>query len=157
MKKTLLITLMLPLFVLSQQKVEIKDGRFYTYVQDGRGKDVNISFSLSEDAKERILKSESYAATKKDSQFIRGNLEKRGITDTLALHLMSKVNGAVSSTGFKIKNRTSLTIEENSKGMIYCSGDEVAISFPFQGQNGRGNMIYAQSITKDRETFIIED
>lgn len=155
--KTLIILFALPFIALAQQQVEIKNNTFYTNVQDGRGKNIDISFSLSDEAIEKILNSDSYSATKKDSNFLKVNIEKRGITDTLAIHLFSLVNGAVFSTGSELKNPTSLSIEENSKGMIYCSGDKIAISFPFQAQNSKGIIIYAESITKDSETLIIQN
>lgn len=148
--------LLLPIIGISQHKVEIKDGSFYTFTTDGRDNEVKIEFKISQETIDFIKASESYQNTLSDTAFLKANKEKRGIKDPVALHLMSKVNGCASSTRFKLKNKTSFSIESNAKGFIYVSKEDLAISFPFSGQNGYGNSIFSKTICVGKETFITD-
>ncbi len=132
-------------------KLDRAKGIFNTIVTDGLEIEVPIKFSIRGETIAKILKSESYQNTCKDKNFLDNKISK----DTLALHLMSKVNGAIFSARLELKNRASMQIPEGQTGRIYWSeNDGLCISFAIRAQNGFGNMIISEVISNDRITVL---
>lgn len=113
--------------------------------------EVPIKFAIRCETIAKILKSESYKNSSKDKNFLDNKISR----DTLALHLMSIVNGAIFSARLKLKNRISMQIPEGQTGRIYWSEkDGLCISFAIRAQNGFGNMIISEVISTDRITIL---
>lgn len=118
---------------------EIKDS-----IQNGLDQYVKISFNTSYETLYEIKNSQSYT------------LDKQKYKDDISLHtfLHYKIVMAGFNTKLKCKNETSFSVPANSKGMIFFVDGKMTINFPFQAQNGYGNMIYAQSYSDDSGTLI---
>lgn len=138
------------------QEIKLIDNKFTTQVMDSSNELKTISFSISNETIDKIKQSESYLKTAADTEFLKKNFEKRGISDPLVVHLFSKVNSAAFGTKDAIKNPSSLLILTDKDGMIYYSSAGLTISFLIQGKNNEGKTITATSITNEKNTIISE-
>jgi hypothetical protein len=91
----------------------------------------------------------------KDTGYFRKQ-KQYGNDDTLALFIKSKIEIAVFKTKLQCKNETSFQIPENAIGMVYYTEKGLTIYFPFQAQNGYGNLIYGKSFTNDVDGTLID-
>lgn len=138
------------------QEIKLIDNKFTTQVMDGANQLKTISFSISQETIDKIKLSESYLKTAADSEFLKRNLEKRGLTDPLVIYLMSKVSLSVFDTKNNIKKPNTLTFVDGHVGMIYYATNGLTISFDFKAENIKGNVALAKSITNEKSTVISE-
>lgn len=138
------------------QEIKLVDNKFTTQIMDGANELKTISFTISQETIDKIKSSETYSKTAADTEFLKKNFEKRGISDPLVVHLFSKTNGAAFGTKHALQNPTSFSIVPDKEGMIYYSSAGLTISFLIQGKNNEGKTITATSITNEKNTIISE-
>lgn len=136
------------LFSFSQDP-HLKQNVFYTTFESGVGVETKVTFSIS---KETISKIDSFPVfidfldktfkNPENAEFLKRwkNLSK------VELFLMEKTGTASFMAKLNLKNGTSYTPIENSKGNIFFmpDGKKMIISFPFKAQNGRGDLIFSK-------------
>ena len=138
------------------QEIKLVGNKFTTQIMDGSNELKTISFTISQETIEKIKQSESYLKTAADTEFLKRNFEKRGISDPLVVYLFSKTNGAAFGTKNALQNPTSFLVINDKEGMIYYSSAGLTISFLMQGKNNKGDIIKATSITNEKNTIISE-
>jgi hypothetical protein len=133
-----------------QQKEDyIKDGIFYTTFKSGIGEVIPVKFKLSGDFLNKIQKSEIYLLWEKET-FSNpenvGYIERHKNKTHVETYLMSCTSMASFYTKLGLKNGNSYTPIADGEGFVYVNDkNEVSFSFPFKGQNGYGNMLFATS------------
>ena len=138
-------------FATAQVELKRDSSLFYTTVSNGLGVEVPLKFSIAAGTLDSVLASASYQRTQADTTFLREAAKRYHTTDTLALHLMSKVNSANYSVRSSLKNQASLQIPAQQVGLIFWaqpllrSKGGFRISYTIQAQNGYGNMIFMEA------------
>lgn len=130
------------------QDYGFKDGYFFTSIPNGVGQEISVKFTLSNENIELIKNHPSYKnwdsitfTNPKNADFI----ERHKNHTHLETYLFSTIGMASIWAKLDLKNMKSFTPIENSKGLIYCKENKINISFPFQAQNGYGNMIFMEA------------
>ena len=160
-----LIALLLLSFVsYSQNDPYLKDNVFYTTFESGVGIETKVSFSINQETLEKIDSFEVFKEFEKVTLNNPAN-EKYLKRWSKLSHKEMFLNGKTGSASFmaklKLKNGTSYTPIENSKGRIFFMSDnqKLVISFPFKAQNGRGEMLISNcyySISWDGSKEVVE-
>jgi len=130
----------------SQNDPYLKDNVFYTTFESGVGIETKVSFSINQ---ETLNKLDSFEVFKEYEKVTFNNPENEGYLKRWSklshkeLFLMGNTSSASFMAKLKLKNGTSYTPIENSKGRIFFMTDnkKLVISFPFKAQNGRGDML----------------
>jgi hypothetical protein len=127
----------------------LKENVFYVTIESGGGEQISISFTLKSDAIEKIINSKIYKewenVTFSDPKNA-GFIEKYKTMPHIDIFLMGEIRMAAFYAKMKIKNSTSFLPVKGNGGFIYVGeGDKINISFPFQAQNGYGNMIFSKA------------
>jgi len=142
----ILVGLMMCVFVqtLFSQDYGLKDGYFTTTIKSGVGQDVILKFVISDENIELVKNHESFKNwdsltfnNPKNADYIEFHKNR----SHLETYLFSKISMASFWIKYDLKNKQSFTPIQNSEGFIYCDENKINISFPFQAQNGYGNMI----------------
>ena len=130
------------------QDYGLKDGYFTTKIKSGVGQDVVVKFAISNENIELIKNHPSYKnwdsitfTNPKNADFI----ELHKSHTHLETYLYSTIGMASIWAKLDLKNMQSFTPILNSEGFIYCKEDKINFSFPFQAQNGYGNMIFMKA------------
>ena len=146
----ILVGLMMCIFVqpVFSQDYGLKDGYFTTTIKSGVGQDVVVKFTISNENIELIKNHPSFKNwdsitfnNPKNSDFVQ--LHKSH--SHLETYLYSTIGMASIWARLDLKNSQSFTPILNSEGFIYCKEDKINFSFPFQAQNGYGNMIFMKA------------
>ncbi len=156
MKTIFLFIAIITSTILFSQQVQLADGKFQTFITNGNNEESNIEFSISNDVLEKIKLSQDFKNISEDKNLIQKNIEKRNVSDPMTIFLLTKVSAAGFATKYKLKNKTSFKVTENSKGKIYYSENGLTVSFPFEAQNDLGAEMKATSITNDKSTSILK-
>jgi len=126
----------------------------HTIFTEGTGKEVALILDISKQTMKKIIDSEEYKITCKDTSFLNGNILKGVSEDTLALHLMSLINSSAFAVKRELTNPTSLKIPDGQKGMIYFEEKELVLSYSITSQNEIGNMIYNNAIIIRNKAYV---
>lgn len=153
--KFLITILMFICSFMTAQTYEIRDGRFYTIVKDGLGKEHPVQFTVTDSTISQIMESEAFHKFLNDKSFIQSNKEKRGMSDEITVFLFSEVNSAVMTTQANLKNRTSFKVEDNSEGSIRYDEKGLTITIPFSAKNDVGANLIKRSVVRDHKAIFI--
>jgi len=138
-----------PVTLSHDDSVVFKDGNIEDSIQNGLDQSVKILFKIGYKTLRQIKGDADY--TKPHSY------NGTPYTMTLLEYIHEKIHMAAFKTKLQCKNETSFTILNNVSGLIFYTEHGLTITFPFQAQNGYGNMIYDTSYTDVRGTDFIED
>ncbi len=130
------------------QNYGLKDGYFTTTIKSGVGQEVVVKFAISNESIELIKNNASYKnwdsitfTNPKNADFVALHKNRTH----LETYLYSTIGMASIWAKLDLKNMQSFTPILNSEGFIYCKDDKINFSFPFQAQNGYGNMIFMKA------------
>lgn len=155
MKKIILLLILVSGLAFGQ-KIELKEDKFISEITNGNNSQTEMTFIISNSTINKIIESDDYKNfIKTEKEFITYNIENRNIKDELSVYIYSKINSAVISTTFKLKNSTSFKVDPNSSGSIYFNEKGIVISFPFSAKNDLGNDIIKTSVKSGKEIYFI--
>jgi hypothetical protein len=143
-------TLLMCVFIrpIFSQDYGLKDGYFTTKIKSGVGQEIVVKFAISNENLELIKNHQSFKTwdsitfnNPKNADFIAQHKSHPHVET----YLYSTIGMASIWAKLDLKNMQSFTPILNSEGLIYCKEDKINISFPFQAQNGYGNMIFMKA------------
>lgn len=130
MKKV--ITILLVFFTtIGFSQIKLEKNNFQTVVWSGDKVDKTINLLISEETKEKIIKSEDYTNFLKNAQLIELNKTKRNIQSEFEVYLFLRCHAAARDIQMINKVPSSVNYLE-SDNVIFFIDDKIAVSLSFK-------------------------